>query len=208
MQQGLIHMGQRLKQILKQRKIKIIDFARMAGFTNQIAHYHLRKSDMKRSTLERFCSLIGITPEEFYNWNNTVTGKTGKGQIATVVHHGQRFTELIEEKGLNKSKLARRLDMSRRNMYDLFEKAAFDPVEMESVTKALEVTENAFLHPSMVSDVRVADSEEMLAMREKYYRLLEDYNQLLKQHNALKETLDAFKKDIVQLRKQVRPKKV
>ncbi len=47
----LIHMGQRLKQILKQRKIKIVDFADMAGFTNQIAHYHLRKSDMKRSTV-------------------------------------------------------------------------------------------------------------------------------------------------------------
>ncbi|GAA0532608.1 helix-turn-helix domain-containing protein [Chitinophaga japonensis] len=208
MQQGLIHMGQRLKQILKHKKIKIVDFARMAGFTNQIAHYHLRKSDMKRSSLERFCSLVGITAEEFYNWNNAVTLKTGQGQVTTVAHHGQRFTELIEEKGLNKSKLARRLDMSRKNMYDLFEKAAFDPLEMESVTKALEVTESTFLHPNMVTDVRIADSEEMLAMREKYYRLLEDYNQLLKQHNALKETLDTFKKDIVQLRKQARPRKV
>jgi transcriptional regulator with XRE-family HTH domain len=180
----------------------------MAGFTNQIAHYHLRKSDMKRATLERFCTLIGITPEEFFNWNNRVVVKTGKGQVTAVVHHGQRFTELIEEKGLNKSKLARRLDMSRRTMYNLFEKAVFDPVELETVTKALEITETAFLHPHAVEDTRTADSEEMLALREKYYKLLEDYNQLLKQHNALKETLDTFKKDIVQLRKQVRSKKV
>ena len=185
MQHGLIHMGQRLKQILKQRKIKIVDFARMAGFTNQIAHYHLRKSDMKRSTLERFCSLVGISAEEFYQWNNMVVVKGGKGQVTTVAHHGQRFTELIEEKGLNKSKLARRLDMSRRTMYNLFEKALFEPGEMEVVTKALEVTEAAFLHPNTVEDVRAADSDELLAMREKYYRLLEDYNQLLKQHNAL-----------------------
>ncbi len=208
MQQGLIHMGQRLKQILKQRKIKIVDFARMAGFTNQIAHYHLRKSDMKRSTLERFCSLIGITPEEFYHWNNTVVVNNGKSQAATVAHHGQRFTELIEEKGLNKSKLARRLDMSRRTMYNLFEKANFEPVELETVTKALEMTETAFLYPNTVEDARTVDSDEMLAMREKYYRLLEDYNQLLKQHNILKETLDTFKKDIVLLRKQTRSKKV
>jgi transcriptional regulator with XRE-family HTH domain len=208
MQQGLIHMGQRLKQILKQRKIKIVDFARMAGFTNQIAHYHLRKSDMKRSTLERFCALMGITPEEFYHWNNMVVVKGGKGQVTTVAHHGQRFTELIEEKGLNKSKLARRLDMSRRTMYNLFEKILFEPAEMEIVTKALEITEAAFLHPNTAEDPRAADSDEMLAMREKYYRLLEDYNQLLKQHNALKDTLDTFKKDIVQLRKQARSKKV
>jgi len=208
MQHGLIHMGQRLKQILKQRKIKIVDFARMAGFTNQIAHYHLRKSDMKRSTLERFCALVGISAEEFYQWNNMVVVKGGKGQVTTVAHHGQRFTELIEEKGLNKSKLARRLDMSRRTMYNLFDKALFEPGEMEVVTKALEVTETAFLHPNTVEDVRAADSDELLSMREKYYRLLEDYNQLLKQHNALKETLDTFKKDIVQLRKQSRSKKV
>lgn len=208
MQQGLIHMGQRLKQILKQKKIKIVDFARMAGFTNQIAHYHLRKSDMKRSTLERFCALVGITAEEFYQWNNMVVLKGGKAQVNTVAHHGQRFTELIEEKGLNKSKLARRLDMSRRTMYNLFEKASFEPAEMEIVTKALEITETAFLHPNTLEDVRTADSDELLAMREKYYRLLEDYNHLLKQHNALKETLDTFKKDIVQLRKQTRSKKV
>jgi transcriptional regulator with XRE-family HTH domain len=201
-------MGQRLKQILKQKKIKIVDFARMAGFTNQIAHYHLRKSDMKRSTLERFCALIGVTAEEFYQWNNMVVLKGGKGQVNTVAHHGQRFTELIEEKGLNKSKLARRLDMSRRTMYNLFEKELFEPAEMEIITKALEITETAFLYPNTVEDVRTADSEELLAMREKYYRLLEDYNHLLKQHNALKETLDTFKKDIVQLRKQTRSKKV
>ena len=208
MQLGLIHMGQRLKQILKQRKIKIVDFARMAGFTNQIAHYHLRKSDMKRSTLERFCTLIGISSDEFYNWNNKVVPKAGKGQVPTIAHHGQRFTELIEEKGLNKSKLARRLDMSRRTMYNLFDKAVFDPLELETITKALEITETAFLHPNAVEDTRIADSEEMLALREKYYKLLEEYNQLLKQHNALKETMDTFKKDIVQLRKQVRSKKV
>ncbi len=208
MQLGLIHMGQRLKQILKQRKIKIVDFARMAGFTNQIAHYHLRKSDMKRSTLERFCTLIGITPDEFYNWNSKVVSKTGKGQVTTVAHHGQRFTELIEEKGLNKSKLARRLDMSRRTMYNLFEKQVFDPAELETVTKALEMTEGAFLHPNTAEEIRGAESDEMLALREKYYKLLEDYNQLLRQHNALKETMDTFKKDIVLLRKQARSKKV
>lgn len=200
-------MGQRLKQVLKQKKIKIVDFARMAGFTNQIAHYHLRKSDMKRSTLERFCALIGITPEEFYSWNNNVV-KTGKGEMTTVAHHGRRFSELIEEKGLNKSKLARRLNMSRRTMYNLFEKETFDRLEMETITKALEIAESNFLHPNSVEEIRIADSDEMLALREKYYKLLEDYNQLLKHHNVLKETADKLKKDVVQLRKQPRTRKV
>ena len=65
-------MGHRLKQILKKKKIKIVDFAAMAGFTNQIAHYHLRKNDMKRATMERFCTLIDITPDEFMRWNGAM----------------------------------------------------------------------------------------------------------------------------------------
>ena len=114
MQSSLIHMGQRLKQILKQKKIKIIDFAKMAGFTNQIAHYHLRNSDMKRSNLERFCLLIGITPDEFMRWNGAMQLANGK-----TIHHGNRLQNLIAEKGLNKSKLAERLSMSRRTMYKI-----------------------------------------------------------------------------------------
>src|SRR6185312_15356722 len=117
----LIHMGQRLKQILKQKKIKIVDFADMAGFTNQIAHYHLRKSDMKRSTLEKFCELINISPEEFYEWNSVAVSNGEKTGDNLVVHHGSRLMELIGERGLNKTRLAKRLGMSRRTMYNLFE---------------------------------------------------------------------------------------
>ena len=84
-------MGQRLKQILKQKKIKIVDFADLAGFTNQIAHYHLRKSDMKRSTLEKFCEIISISPDEFYEWNSVSVRNGEKPATSTVIHHGTRL---------------------------------------------------------------------------------------------------------------------
>lgn len=203
----LIHMGQRLKQILKQKKIKIVDFADMAGFTNQIAHYHLRKSDMKRSTLEKFCEIIGISPEEFYEWNSVPSSGTEKGNEHTVLHHGGRLMELIGERGLNKTRLAKRLGMSRRTMYNLFEKEIFGAEELDRVVRALEMTTNAFLHPGTMEDSRQAENDEMLALREKYYKLLEEHNQLLKSYSSLKEGLESAKKDILQLRKQARSKK-
>ena len=203
----LIHMGQRLKQILKQKKIKIVDFADMAGFTNQIAHYHLRKSDMKRSTLEKFCGIIGISPEEFYEWNSISVNSSEKPAAQTVLHHGSRLMELIGERGLNKTRLAKRLGMSRRTMYNLFEKDVFGADELDRVSRALEITPSGFLHPGSMEEARLADNDEMLALREKYYKLLEEHNQLLKSYTSLKESMEQTKKDNLQLRKQARSKK-
>lgn len=197
MQSSLIHMGHRLKQILKQKKIKIVDFATMAGFTNQIAHYHLRKSDMKRATMERFCALIGITPEEFMRWNGAMQLVNGKS-----IHHGERLQHIIAEKGLNKSKLAGRLDMSRRTMYNLFEKESFSPDELDRVAKGLDMSVDGFLNPGIVQEARNTDSEEMMLLREKYYKQLEEYTQLLKSHAALKDELLQIKKELAAFRKQ------
>jgi transcriptional regulator with XRE-family HTH domain len=197
MQSSLIHMGQRLKQILKQKKIKIVDFATMAGFTNQIAHYHLRKSDMKRVTMERFCALIGITADEFMRWNGAMQLTNGKN-----IHHGERLQHVIAEKGLNKSKLAGRLDMSRRTMYNLFEKETFSPDELDRVSKGLDMGIDAFLNPGVVQESRSTDSEEMMLLREKYYKQLEEYNQLLKSHAALREELIQTRKELAGYRKQ------
>ncbi|MCW3462229.1 helix-turn-helix domain-containing protein [Chitinophaga nivalis] len=201
MQSSLIHMGQRLKQILKQKKIKIVDFAKMAGFTNQIAHYHLRKGDMKRATMERFCGLIGITIEEFVRWNGAMLLTNGKS-----IHHGNRLQAIIAEKGLNKSKLAGRLNMSRRTMYNLFEKENFSPDELDRVVKGLDTTTDAFLNPGLVQESRNTDSEEMMLLREKYYKLLEEHNQLLKNYALLKDEVMQLKKEMTALRKQLSDK--
>ncbi|RBL93666.1 helix-turn-helix domain-containing protein [Chitinophaga flava] len=196
MQSSLIHMGQRLKQILKQKKIKIIDFAKMAGFTNQIAHYHLRNSDMKRVNLERFCQLIEITPDEFIRWNGSTQLANGKN-----IHHGNRLQDLIAEKGLNKSKLAERLNMSRRTMYNVFEKETFSPDELDRVARGLDMTTEAFLNPGTIQETRQTESEEMMVLREKYYKILEEHNQLLKNYAAIKDDMIKLKKELVTYRK-------
>jgi transcriptional regulator with XRE-family HTH domain len=189
-------MGQRLKQILKHKKIKIVDFAEMAGFTNQIAHYHLRKSDMKRSTMERFCSLIGITPEEFLRWNS------GLQMNGSQVHHGNRMQQIIAEKGLNKSKLAGRLKISRRTMYNFFEKDSFSPDELDRVAKGLDMTVEAFLNPGMIQEgTRFAENEELMILREKYYKLLEENNLLLKENLQQRDEILQLKKELAGNRK-------
>jgi hypothetical protein len=69
------------------------------------------------------------------------------------------------------------------------------------------MTTAGFLYPGVLEDARQADNDEMLAMREKYYKLLEEHNLLLKSYSSLKDALELAKKDIIQLRKQVRSKK-
>ncbi|MBV8254494.1 MAG: helix-turn-helix domain-containing protein [Chitinophaga sp.] len=199
MQTGLIHMGQRLKLILKQRKIKVIDFAKKAGFTNQIAHYHLRKSDMKRANLERFCTIIGITPDEFMRWNGAQLIAQDKN-----LHHGQRLLDIIAEKGLNRSRLAERMDMSRRTMYNLFEKSTFSPSELERAARAVDMSLEAFLNPGTVAEARLSDSEEMMTQREKYYKLLEDHNELLRMYSDLKDEVIQLRRELQEIKKPTR----
>ncbi|MBV7528866.1 helix-turn-helix transcriptional regulator [Chitinophaga sp. sic0106] len=196
MQTSLIHMGHRLKQILKQRKIKVIDFAKKAGFTNQIAHYHLRKSDMKRANLERFCTIIGITTEEFMRWNGAQLIAQDKN-----LHHGERLVAIIAEKGLNRSRLAERMDMSRRTMYNLFEKQTFSPSELERAAKAVDISLEAFLNPGTVDEARNSDTEEMMTQREKYYKLLEDHNELLHLYNNLKDEVIQLRRELQEVKK-------
>ncbi|RFS23229.1 hypothetical protein DVR12_09420 [Chitinophaga silvatica] len=197
MQSSLIHMGNRLKQILKQRKIKVIDFAQMAGFTNQIAHYYLRKSDMKRTTLERFCSIIGITPDEFMRWNISDPVLNGES-----LHHGERMAQIISEKGLNKSKLASRLNISRRTMYNFFDKESFSPDELDRVARGLDMSTEAFLNPAMIQEsMKYADNDELLILREKYYKVLEENNRLLKDNLLQRDEIAQLKKELSVYRK-------
>ncbi|WP_143308306.1 helix-turn-helix domain-containing protein [Chitinophaga vietnamensis] len=200
-QSSLIHMGQRLKQILKQKKIKVIDFAKMAGFTNQIAHYHLRKSDMKRANIERFCALIGISTDDFMRWNGAMLVTQGQS-----IHHGNRLQGVIAEKGLNKSKLAARLNMSRRTMYNLFEKETFSPDELDRVVRGMDMSMEAFLVPGSIEESRQADNEENSQLREKYYKLLEEHTELLKGHSALKDEVNLLRKELAALQKPARSK--
>lgn len=177
MSHSLTDMGKRLKQVLNDKHIKIVDFAAMAGFTNQIAHYYLRKKEIKRNTLERFCQLMGISVQEFLEWNG---GVDRDGSL----HHGQRFRSLISEKGISKTKLASLLQMTRRDAAGLADKALFSETEMDAVLKCLNISMDQFLHPLLVEDP--GQSTRGQQFREKYYRLLEEHNELLKEVAKLK----------------------
>jgi transcriptional regulator with XRE-family HTH domain len=130
-------------------------------------------------------------------WNGAMQLVNGKS-----IHHGDRLQNVIAEKGLNKSKLAGRLNMSRRTMYNLFEKENFSPDELDRVARGLDMSVDAFLNPGAVQESRTADTEEMMILREKYYKQLEEYTQLLKSHAALKDELIQLKKELAAQRKQ------
>ncbi len=175
---SLFDMGKQLKQVLNDKHIKIVDFAAMAGFTNQIAHYYLRKKEIKRSTLDRFCQLMGITVQDFMTWNG------GLDRDAPL-HHGYRFRSLISEKGISKTRLASLLKMTRKAAAGLSDKAVFSETEMDAVLKVLNISLDQFLHPAIVEDPGQSSRDQQL--REKYYRLLEEHNELLKEMAKLRE---------------------
>lgn len=180
-------MGKRLKQILNDKHIKIVDFAKQAGFTNQIAHYYLRKKDIKRATLERFCKVIGITVQDFMQWEGSV-------QPDGVLHYGQRFRQLVNERGINKTRIADLLGITRREAATLSDKVIFSESEMETVLKGLNISIEHFLNPDVLDDAPQPPRDQQL--RERYYRLLEDHTSLLKE-------LASYKEEVRQLRETV-----
>ncbi|PUZ28253.1 hypothetical protein DCC81_01850 [Chitinophaga parva] len=190
MAQGLPDMGKRLKQILNDKHIKIVDFAKKAGFTNQIAHYYLRKKDIKRTTLERFCKVIGITVQDFMQWEGSV-------QPDGVLHYGQRFRQLVSEKGINKTRVADLLGITRREAAALAEKPMFSESEMETVLKGLKISIEHFLNPDVVDDKPPPPRDQLL--RERYYRLLEEHTALLKEVAAYKEEVRLLQESLEKL---------
>jgi transcriptional regulator with XRE-family HTH domain len=181
---NIINEGARLKEILRDRKITILSFASKAGFSNQIAHYYLRKESIKRTKLQEICALLDITLEEFYNWNN----RPGAGSSAGMVHHGLRLSRLLEAKGFNKSEFARSLGLSRRGLYNLMERVQFKPKLIERIADLLDITTEEFLRATHFLDDGALISPDAVVWREKYYQLLEAYNQLLIQIHPPRQT--------------------
>ncbi|MGX5818325.1 helix-turn-helix domain-containing protein [Chitinophaga lutea] len=181
---NIIHEGARLKQIVRDKRMKILEFAEKAGFSNQIAHYYFRKEAIKRSTLLEFCGMLGISLEEFYTWSPT---RKPPPPASSDLHQGRRLNELIEEKGLNKTKLADRMGLSRRALYNLLEKPEFAAEQLRRVCQVLEMSPREFLGQPDLEDGGAAP--ELESWKEKYYKLLEDHNRLLVELARLKEQL-------------------
>ncbi|WP_394338028.1 helix-turn-helix domain-containing protein [Chitinophaga lutea] len=181
---NIIHEGARLKQIVRDKRMKILDFAELAGFSNQIAHYYFRKEAIKRATLLEFCTLLGISLDEFYTWSNP---RRTPLQPVSDFHYGQRLNELIEEKGLNKTKLAERMGLSRRALYNLLDKAAFTGDQLKKICQVLDVGMKEFMGSSQLEDGGV--DMDLESWKDKYYKLLEDHNRALVEIARLKEEL-------------------
>ncbi|PUZ20505.1 Cro/C1-type HTH DNA-binding domain-containing protein [Chitinophaga costaii] len=189
MPHSLPDMGKQLKYILNDKRIKIVDFAAMAGFTNQIAHYYLRKKEIKRATLERFCQLIGITVQDFMEWS-------GVQYQEGTLHYGRRFRTLIVEKGINKTRLATLLKMTRKEAAALDQKPVFSETELDAVLKGLNISREYFLNPMLVEDAPPPREHQM---RERYYRLLEEHNWLLKEVADYKEQVRLLQQEVARL---------
>lgn len=183
---NIIHEGARLKQIVRDKKMKIVAFAEMAKFSNQIAHYYFRKEAIKRATLLEFCTLLSISLEEFYGWSNPRKQPPPSNDF----HHGQRLGTLIEEKGLNKTKLADRMGLSRRALYNLLDKATFTPEQLKKICQVLEITQKEFSGSNQVNDGG-EEMQEVESWKDKYYKLLEDHNKALVELSRLKEILQS-----------------
>lgn len=165
--------------------MKILDFAELADFSNQIAHYYFRKEAIKRSTLLEFCTLLGISLDEFYTW--TYPRRTPL-QAVHDFHYGRRLNELIEEKGLNKTKLADRMGLSRRALYNLLDKSVFTSEQLKKISQVLEMGPKEFLGNNSVDDSGMEETE-VESWKDKYYKLLEDHNKALVEISRLKEQL-------------------
>jgi len=184
--QNIIDEGARLKQVIKDLGMTYVDFGSKVKLSNQSVHRYFKNNSIKRTTIARFCKALGISLEEFYDW------KGPKREPGQKFHYGERLKNLIVERDIKRNKLAEKMGISRRALYNIFEREVFDPHLLRKVCEALPIHESEFLLDANLQDPDQSyETAEQVKWREKYYQLLEIHNELLRENAALRARLQA-----------------
>nr|WP_148707314.1 helix-turn-helix transcriptional regulator [Chitinophaga skermanii] len=165
--------------------MKLLEFARLAGFTNQVAHYYFREENIKRETLKEFCVKLHISLPEFYDWTGVPK------PIGTPFHAGKRLNELISEKNFKVVKFAEKMGISRRALYNMFERSNFDSELVQRVSDALGITPDEFLQTNPQNQVSEDGEPHLIDWREKYYELLEIHTKILREYADYKKSQES-----------------
>jgi len=124
-----IHEGQRLKYLIENQDIKLKHIVEKLGYSNyERLYYYYDKAQIKRSTLDRFCEVLNISVDTFYNtvkkidnYTNNVAKEDASTTYTTSKHQGKNLLSLLENRGITKTHFAKQLNISRPTLDSYFD---------------------------------------------------------------------------------------
>jgi len=124
-----IHEGQRLEYLIENQNIKVKYIVEKMGYSNyERLYYYYKQPQIKRSTLQKFCEVLNISIETFYNTVKNVYNHTQNllhEDTSTLYgnskHQGKNLLSILENRGITKTHFARQLNISRPTLDSYFE---------------------------------------------------------------------------------------
>jgi DNA-binding Xre family transcriptional regulator len=124
-----IHEGERLKYLIENQDIKLKDVVEKLGYSNyERLYYYYNQPQIKRSTLQKFCEVLNISVDTFYNTVKNAYNYTDnllKEDTSTTYgiskHQGKNLLSMLENRGITKTHFAKQLSISRPTLDSYFE---------------------------------------------------------------------------------------
>ena len=121
-----IHQGQRLKECIKDNKIKAIDLVNDMQLSNyQHLYYYYNSKEIKSDTLEKFLKYLNISKDKFFKTdsiNDETTNVVNEDKpVYKSYHQGKNLKAIITAKHINVTSLCYQLNISRPTLYKYFD---------------------------------------------------------------------------------------
>lgn len=171
MPQHPINDGQLLKKWVALSGKPVNDIVKGMGFSNYShLHYYYPQEQIKKSTVEKFCEVLGISIEDFYN-GELVKGNSSGTSIS--MHHGQNLKNAVKNAPMTNTAFASKMDISRQTLDLWYKKPQLDDGDIKRAAKILKV------QPALIKGIDVHE----YTVNDLYY-MLKGINEKLDRVNA------------------------
>lgn len=132
-----VHDGQRLKKWIELSGKNINEIVKGMEFTNYShLYYYYPQERIKKNTLEKFCQVLKISIDDFYN------GELIKGSadgIGISFHQGKNLEAAVKATPITDTAFAAKLGISRKTLYAYYKLSQLDESILKKAAKILHI---------------------------------------------------------------------
>ncbi|WP_420979957.1 helix-turn-helix domain-containing protein [Chitinophaga sp. 30R24] len=130
-----IHAGARLRRILRQKEIVILQYAKKAGLTPQGLYRYFSQAVIKKNKLEKLLDAVPVTMTAFHQWDSLNHDS---------LHQGELLLLYLAQHRIKPLQLADRLQLHINEMYDWFDCPQFNDMQLQQLQRCLELLPEHF----------------------------------------------------------------
>lgn len=132
-----IHDGQRLKKWIELSGRNINDIVQDMGFTTYShLYYYYPQERIKKPTLEKFCKVLSITIDDFYNGELI---KQSTDDPAISMHQGKNLETAVKNRPITDTAFAAKMGIARKTLYAYYKQSQLSDDVIEKAAKILKI---------------------------------------------------------------------